>query len=71
MKKRKISCQEVEFLRKHFILKTLSEPVTAFKETASNANAEDSGRITEEKELLTLDMWHPSIPYETSSEIYA
>ncbi|PFX15142.1 Serologically defined colon cancer antigen 8 [Stylophora pistillata] len=50
MKERKVLSQEVEFLRKQLIPKTLSEPVTPFMETASNASAEDPDRVTEEKE---------------------
>lgn len=52
MKERKILCQEVEFLRKQWMSKTPSEPVTPVIETASNASAEndDNGYINEEKE---------------------
>ena len=52
MKERKILCQEVEFLRKQWMPKTPSEPVTPVIETASNASAEndDFGHTNEEKE---------------------
>ena len=52
MKERKILCQEVEFLRKQWMPKTPSEPVTPVIETASNASTEneDPGHITEGKE---------------------
>ncbi len=52
MKERKILCQEVEFLRKQWMPKTPSEPVTPVMETASNASAEneDVGHTTDEKE---------------------
>lgn len=45
MKERKILCQEVEFLRKQWMPKTTSAPVTPV-DTASHASAEDD----EEKE---------------------
>lgn len=52
MKERKILCQEVEFLRKQWMSKTASEPVTPVIETASHACAEndDNGHTNEEKE---------------------
>ncbi|KAL9953421.1 hypothetical protein ACROYT_G040840 [Oculina patagonica] len=52
MKERKILCQEVEFLRKQWLPRTPSEPVTPVMETVSNASAEneDVGHTTEEKE---------------------
>lgn len=52
MKERKILCQEVEFLRKQWMSKTPSEPVTPVIETASHASAEndDNGHTNEEKE---------------------
>ena len=52
MKERKILCQEVEFLRKQWIPKSPSEPVTPVMETASNASAEDEdpGHTNEGKE---------------------
>lgn len=40
MKERKILCQEVEFLRKEWMPKTTSAPVTPVG-TASQASAED------------------------------
>lgn len=58
MKERKILCQEVEFLRKQWMSKTPSEPVTPAIETASNVSAEndDNGHANDEKER---DAWHP------------
>ena len=52
MKERKILCQEVEFLRKQWMSKTASEPVTPVIETASNASAEtdDNSHASDEKE---------------------
>ena len=40
MKERKILCQEVEFLRKQWMAKTTSAPVTPV-DTESHASAED------------------------------
>lgn len=54
MKERKILCQEVEFLRKQWMPKTTSAPVTPV-DTASHASAEDD----EEKER---GAWHPCFP---------
>lgn len=55
MKERKILCQEVEFVRKQWMSKTPSEPVTPVIETASNPSAEndDIGHTNEEKERDT------------------
>ncbi|XP_022786262.1 serologically defined colon cancer antigen 8 homolog [Stylophora pistillata] len=67
MKERKVLSQEDIFLRKQKIPKTLSEPVTPFMETASNASAEDPDRMTEEKERhasVMYDLLHPSVYYE-------
>ena len=52
MKERKILCQEVEFLRKQWMSKTASEPVTPVIETASNASAENdnNSHASDEKE---------------------